>query len=151
MKRIVVVMLTAAFLMGACSAKEGIEVSDAWARSSTQGMNSAVYFVIENHNAEVDELIGATSDVAEAVEVHESRMEGDVMTMNRVDRVILEPSVTVEFMPGESHVMLIGLKQDLNAGDEIQVNLQFRNSLDIPVRVAVREASGTQSMEGHSP
>lgn len=151
MKRIVVAMLTTAFLLGACGAKEGIEVSDAWARTSTQGMNGAVYFVIENHNAETDELIGAASGVAEAVEVHESRMEGDMMMMNRVESVALEPAAKVEFKPGGYHVMLIGLKQDLNAGDEIEVTLQFRDSPNILVKAKIMEASGMQSMDGNDP
>lgn len=151
MKRNVMSMLLAASLLAACGAKEGIEIREAWARTSTQGMNSAVYFVIENHNAEADELIGAASDAAEAVEVHESRMEGDVMTMNRAESVVLEPSVKVTFEPGGYHVMLIGLRQDLKAGDEIEVTLQFRDSPDITIKAPVREAAGMQSMEGHSP
>ena len=151
MKRIVVVLLSAAFLLSACGGKEGIEIRDAWARTSMQGMNSAVYFVIQNHNAEADELIGAASDVADAVEVHESKMEGDVMTMNRVESITLEPSAKVEFMPGGYHVMLIRLKQDLKAGDEIEVVLQFRDSPDITIRATVKDASGMQNMGGHSP
>lgn len=151
MKRIAVCMLLAASLLAACGAKEGIEVRDVWARTSTQGMNSAVYFVIENHNAEADELIGAASDAAEAVEIHESRLEGDVMTMNRVESVALEPSAAVEFKPGGYHVMLIGLQRDLKAGDEIEVILQFRGSPDLTVKATVRESGGMQSMEGHSP
>ncbi|NTW13365.1 MAG: copper chaperone PCu(A)C [Anaerolineales bacterium] len=138
-------------LLSACGAKEGIEVRDAWARTSTEGMNSAVYFVIQNHNAEADELIGAASDVADAVEIHESKMEGDVMTMNRVESIVLEPSAKVEFMPGGFHVMLIGLKQDLKAGDEIEVTLQFRNGPDITVKATVKDGSGMQNMGGHSP
>lgn len=151
MKRIIVVLLSAALLLSACGAKEGIEISDVWARTSMQGMNSAVYFMIQNHNAGADELIGAASDVADAVEVHESKMEGDVMMMNRVEAVALEPSAKVEFKPGGYHVMLIGLKQDLKAGDEITVTLQFRDSPDITVKATVKDASGMQNMGEHSP
>ncbi len=78
--------------------------------------------------------------MADAVEVHESKMEGDVMTMNRVESIALEPSAKVEFMPGGFHVMLIGLKQDLKAGDEIEVTLQFRNGPDITVKATVKDA-----------
>ena len=151
MKRTVIFLLSAALLLGACGAKEGIEVRDAWARTSTQGMNSAVYFVIQNHNAQADELIGAASDAADAVEIHESTMEGDVMMMNRVEAIALEPSTKVELKPGGYHVMLIGLKQDLNAGDEIEVTLQFRNAPDLTIKATVRDADGMQNMEGHSP
>jgi periplasmic copper chaperone A len=73
------------------------------------------------------------------------------MTMNRVEVVALEPSAKVEFAPGGYHVMLIGLKQDLQTGDEIEITLQFRDSPDIQVKAVVRDASGSQGTEGHSP
>ncbi|HEY5732016.1 MAG TPA: copper chaperone PCu(A)C [Anaerolineales bacterium] len=145
MKRIVVLILSAAILLTACGAKEGIEVRDAWARTSTQGANSAVYFVIQNHNAGSDELIGTASGIADAVEIHESKMDGDVMMMNRVEAVMLEPSTKVEFMPGGLHIMLIGLKKDLKAGDEIEVTLRFRDSPDITLKATVKEADGMDS------
>lgn len=151
MKRIVAFVLSTTLLLSACGAKEGIEVRDAWARASTQGMTSAIYFVIENHNAEADELLGAASDAAEAVEIHESKTEGDVMKMNRVDSVALEPSAKVEFMPGGYHVMLIGLRQDLKPGDEITVTLQFKNSPDVTVTAPVKDADGMNSDSMHSP
>jgi copper(I)-binding protein len=152
MKKVSRLILVSVFLVSACGAKKGIEVSDAWARTSMQGMNSAVYFVLQNHEAEADELIGAASDVADVVEVHESKMEGDVMMMNRVESIVLEPSAKVEFKPGGYHVMLIGLKQDLKAGDEIEVTLQFRDGPDLTIKATVKDATGgMQNMEGHSP
>lgn len=145
MKRIIVFFLLAALLLSACRAKEGIEVRDAWARTSTQGANSAVYFVIQNHNAETDELIGAASGVADAVEVHESTLEGDVMMMNRVDSVTLDPSAKVEFKPGGLHIMLIGLKQDLKINDEIEITLRFKNFEDITIKVPIKESASEES------
>jgi copper(I)-binding protein len=142
MKKVIIFILVSAFLLSACGAKEGIEVRDAWARTSMQGMNSAVYFVLQNHEAEADELIGAASDMADVVEVHESKMENGVMMMNHIESVMLEPSVKVEFMPGGYHVMMIGLTQDLNAGDEIKVTLLFRNSPDITLTVPVKAPDG---------
>lgn len=142
MKKMFIIALMGMLLLSACGAKEGIEVRDAWARPAMQGMTSAVYFVIQNHNAESDELIGAVSDVANAVEVHESKMENGVMMMNHIESVMLEPSLKVAFMPGGYHVMMIGLKQDLNAGDEIKVTLQFRNSPDITLMVPVKAPDG---------
>lgn len=140
MKKMTMYMLITALLLSACGAREGIEVSDAWARTATQGTNSAVYFVIENHNADADELIGVASNLADAVEVHESKMDGDVMTMQQMESVTLDPSVKVEFMPGGLHVMLIGLKQDINVSDEIVVTLQFNNSPNITMTATVMDA-----------
>lgn len=153
MKKILALALTGMFLLSACGApKEGVEVSDAWARAATQGMNSAVYFVIVNHNTKADELIGAASDTAEVVEIHESKMEGDMMMMNHLEAVALEPSVKVEFKPGGYHVMLIRLTRDLKTGDEIEVTLQFKNSPSITVKAMVMEGGDDmQSMDNYNP
>ncbi|MEW6288041.1 MAG: copper chaperone PCu(A)C [Chloroflexota bacterium] len=152
MKRTFALFFALALTLSACgSPKQGIEVRDVWARSSTQGMNGAVYFVIENHNSQADELIGAASDIAEVVEIHESKMEGDVMMMNQVEAVALEPSAVVEFKPGGYHVMLIRLTRDLKAGDEIEVTLHFKNSPDLTIKAMVKDADGMQNMGGHSP
>lgn len=143
MKRIVVLMFFTAFILSACGASEGIEVSNAWARTASKGSNTAVYFVIQNHNADADELIGADSNLANAVEVHESKMDGDVMMMQQRESVILDPSAKVEFMPGGLHIMLIGLMQDISAGDEIEVTLHFTNSPDLVIKATIKDASGT--------
>ncbi|HSG44385.1 MAG TPA: copper chaperone PCu(A)C [Anaerolineales bacterium] len=147
MKRIVLLMLSAVLILSACGAPEGIEVSGVWARMGDTGANSAVYFVIQNHNAEADNLVGASSNIADATEVHESKMEGDVMMMNHLESVTLEPSAKVEFMPGGLHIMLIGLKQDLNPGDEVEVILHFENSPDLLVKAAVQDADSMPGMK----
>ena len=129
MKNIFILVLVGVLLLSACTA--------------SKGTNSAVYFVIQNHNAEADNVIGASTDIANAAEIHESKMDGDVMMMQQRESVALDSSAKVEFMPGGLHIMLIGLKQDINAGDEIEVTLQFMNSPDLTVKAMVKDADGT--------
>lgn len=140
MKKILMFALAGMLLLTSCGNSGTIEVKDARARAAMQGGNSAIYFVIQNQTAGKDELIGAASDVANAIEIHESKMEGDMMMMSPVESVLLESSAKVEFKPGGLHIMLIGLKQDLKAGDEIEVILQFKNNPSITVKAMVKEA-----------
>lgn len=147
MNRILMSVVGVALLLGGCSAPagEGLEVRDAWARPAAQGGNGAVYFVIENHASESHEMTGVQADVAEAVEMHESQMSGDVMQMHRMESVSLVPGAQVTFEPGGLHVMLIGLNRDLQTGDEVDVTLHFANHEDIQLTVPVQDtpASGT--------
>lgn len=130
-------------MMG-CGTEKGIEVHEAWTRRTARGDNGAVYFVIHNHSSQADELIGVTSEVASAAEMHESKMNGDVMQMNKVESVPLEAYAEVEFRPGGLHVMLIDIHKDLQIGDEIDLTLHFRNSEDIRVMAAVRESAAPE-------
>jgi copper(I)-binding protein len=143
-KWILLSVLMTMLLLSSCSAPatEGMEVRDAWARPALQGGNGAVYFVIRSSIA--DEIVGVTSDVAESVEMHESRMTGDVMEMRQVESVPLGAGQEVTFEPGGFHIMLIGLKQDLKNGDEIAINLQFKNHEDLRVNVDVTDTPASE-------
>ena len=139
MKRFLKIVLAGLFLLSACSPSDGIDVSKAWMRPAAQGGNGAAYFLLRNRSDSGDELTGASSDVAQAVELHESRMEGDVMQMHHAKSVSIDGNTSLEFAPGGWHVMFIGLNSDLNVGDQVELTLHFRDHEDITVTVPVQE------------
>jgi len=150
-------MILLGLLVAACAAPAAtspkIHIQDAWARPGAMGMGqemghgmshggestSAVYFVVVNDGGQPDALIRAVSDVAEKVELHETRMEGDVAKMQPVPRVEIPARGRVEFKPRGLHVMLIGLKRELRVGDTFTLTLRFEKSGEIPVTVTVKE------------
>jgi copper(I)-binding protein len=140
-KRRFILVLMVAFLVCACSAEEGMTVHNAWMRPVVQGENGAVYFVLHNHSAAIDELVAAASSVAETVEIHESSMvEGtDVMQMKQVFSVPIDGRSETAFEPGGLHVMLVNISRDLTVGDHVELTLQFKNDQDLLVDVSVAE------------
>jgi copper(I)-binding protein len=142
MKNVITFVLAGILLLSACSAVEDIEVHEAWARPTAQGNTAAAYFSLHNHTQNNDELIGASSAIADMVEIHESKMENDVMTMNMVSSIPLKAGDELTFEPGGLHVMLIGVKQELNVGDEFELVLKFKNHADITVNVKVEQDGG---------
>lgn len=149
MNRILAIVMVGILMLSACNTATGITIAEPWARPAAQGDNGAAYFLLQNHSAWSDELTGVSSDIAEAVEMHESKMEGDVMQMQQLMSVPIQGKASVEFAPGGLHVMLIGLRQDLKVGDEFQVTLQFKEHEDITVSIAVQEFGGSGSMNDH--
>jgi copper(I)-binding protein len=119
-------------------------------RPAAQGENGAVYFVIHNRGPQ-DTLTGVSSDAAEAVEMHESMMSGDVMQMQPIDAVPLERSTEVRFEPGGLHVMLVGLKKDLRVGDEVEITLHFTNFEDLNVMVPVSDMPASEDHPAQDP
>ena len=142
------------FLLAGCSASRPagpeISVEDPWARAvsvltdpKAGGVNSAVYLLLRNQGREEDRLLGGETPVAEGVEVHETRTEGDVARMRRVDGVTLPPNSAVELSPGGLHIMLIGLRRTLREGDEFDLTLIFQESPDLLVSVPVGPLRGS--------
>jgi copper(I)-binding protein len=142
MKRVLLFVLMSMQFLSACGSKV-IEVHEPWARNALKGENGVVYMTLHNHTSVNAELLGASSDAAQAVEIHESRMSDDgVMQMIPQDSVPLAAGEEVEFKPGGLHIMLVDLNQDLVTGDHITLTLHFANYADITLSVPVQDATG---------
>jgi copper(I)-binding protein len=141
MKRIVIVLLALSLFLSACGSRE-LEIHDPWARSALQGENGVIYLIVHNHTAKDDVLLSASSDIAQAVEIHETSMTDDgVMQMAPVSSIPLAAGEEIEFQPGGLHIMLVGLNRDLKTGETITLTLHFEKHADIIVQVPVMDMS----------
>ena len=123
---------------GAAAAK--IQAVDAWARAGAAEMgNGAAYMILRNSGDTADRLVKAESDVAGAVELHKSSMEGGMMKMAPVENIEVPAKGQAELKPGGLHVMLIGLKRDLKAGEKIKLKLQFEKAGMQEIEAEVRK------------
>jgi len=108
--------------------KNTFSISGAWIRPAAKNMNSACYFEVVNNTSKPDTLLGAESDLAKTVQIHETFNSGkDMMGMKHVKVVPVKANSTVQFKPSGYHVMLIGLNEDLKPGDTERVTLKFKN------------------------
>lgn len=121
-----------------CASNEPqFELTWVWARPADIGGNSAVYFTIKN-NGSFDSIISASSSIAETVQVHRSTANADgTVSMVMQERVDVATGEKVDFQPGGLHVMLMGLKTPLSAGDTFPLKLQFENAPDLTIEIAV--------------
>ncbi len=137
MHRTFFTLLTLGALTACMSGK--LSINDAWARPALAGNNAAVYFVIDNTSAPADVLLSASSDVAQAAEIHTSEIQNDVMKMLWQEKITIHFNTKVELKPGGMHVMLVNLKSDLKPGETIMLTLRFQNSGEMKLPVQVQE------------
>ena len=114
-----------------------VQAADVWARAAATG-NSAAYMILRNGGEAADRLLKAESDVAEAVELHKSTMDGGMMKMAPVENVEVPAKGQAELEPGGLHVMLIGLKRELKPDEKIKLRLQFEKGGTQEVEAVVR-------------
>lgn len=103
--------------------------------------NSAAYLVgLRNVGKEPDVLIGASTPVAQSVELHIMNMDGEVMRMREVTEIALPPNVTVDMKPGAGyHLMLMNLTKKLSEGDKFPLTLKFKNAGSVEIEVWVEK------------
>ena len=146
MKRasLVVVVMLAALALAACGGSGGttggITVSDAWARTSPMMERAgAAYMVLQNGGAAEDKLLSVEGDVAQTIELHETKEMNGMMQMSPVPNIPVAAGGKTELKPGGLHVMLIGLTRELKAGDKVQLTLNFEKAGKVPLTVEVKE------------
>ena len=99
-----------------------LSVTDAWVRATVPGQPvSGAYLRIQS-DADA-RLIGVSSSVVPRVEMHEMKMDGDVMRMRELKSINLPKGKTVSLEPGGFHLMLMKLKKPIAAGDIIPFTL----------------------------
>lgn len=99
-----------------------VSVTDAWARATMPGQKVSGAYMQIRSDADA-RLVGASSPAVPRVEVHEMKMDGDVMRMREVKAIELPKGKTVSLEPGGYHIMLMNLAKPIAAGEVIPLVL----------------------------
>ncbi len=131
-------------VLSAAAWAQAIDVQGAWARATVQGQKATGAFMKLTAKEGV-KLVGVKSPAAGVAEVHEMKMDGDVMKMRVVQGGLdLPAGKAIELKPGGYHVMLMDLKMPLLKDTTVPLTLVFKDSkgvetkteLNVPVKVA---------------
>ena len=134
-----------------------VQAQHAWARASVQGQQATGAFV-QLTAQEPLQLVGVQTPAAALAEVHEMRMDGDVMRMRPIASLDLPKGQMVELKPGGYHLMFQQLKAPLQAGTQVPVTLVFQDAqgaisrlhLEVPVHRAAPKGGHVQdAAHGH--
>jgi copper(I)-binding protein len=143
LRRAAAVVFTSALLCQAALAQT-VVVKDAWVRATVQGQKATGAFM-NLSSAEGSRLKSVSSPVAGVAQVHEMRMDGDIMKMAALPNGLELPAgKTVELKPGGYHVMLMDLKMPLPKDSSVPLTLVFvdakgvesKTELKLPVNAA---------------
>ncbi len=140
---LVIVAATLAFLSVPAAAQDykvgALEITRPWTRATPSTAQSGGGFLtVTNNGTTPDRLIAARSTVSAKVEVHEVRMDGNVMKMRELDKGLEIPAgATVMLKPGGYHLMFMGLKAPFAKDAKVPLTLVFEKagSLDIVLDV----------------
>jgi copper(I)-binding protein len=123
-----------------------IEIGHPWSRATPPTAESGGGFLaITNTGTTPDRLVAVKSPAADKVEIHEMKMDGNIMRMREVEKGIeIPPGATVELKPGGFHVMFMGLKAPFAKEAKVPLTLVFEKAGSIDVDLMV-QAMGAQA------
>lgn len=140
-------LITAAFTT-VCTVSafaQNLTVTDAWARATVQGQKATGAFmkITAKDNAK---LVGVSSPAAGVAEIHEMKMEKDIMKMAALPNGLdLPAGKAVELKPGGYHVMLMDLKAPLAKDTTVPVTLTFQDAKGVKSNLELKVQVGMQA------
>jgi copper(I)-binding protein len=128
-----------------------VEVAGAVCRPTPVGRQmTGCYLTLTTTTA--DRLVTVTSPAANLVQIHESRIESGMMMMNELKEGLPLPAgETVALAPGGNHLMLLGVKAPLVAGDTVALNLTFESSPPVEVTATVGQPAAPEGDHAAAP
>ena len=115
-------------LVGGAAFAQNVIVADGWVRATVQGQKATGAFM-KITAKDAAKLVAGSSPAAGVVEIHEMKMEKDVMKMAALPNGLDLPSgKTVELKPGGYHVMLMDLKAPLVVNSTVPVTFTFQDA-----------------------
>lgn len=134
----------AALAWSAAAIAGEVRVDDAWVRATLPGQKVAgVYMTLTSDVG--GRLVAVESAAAPSAEIHEMRHQDGVMKMRRIESLDLPAGQAVKLAPGGFHIMLMDIGQQLQAGQEVSLDLVVEEAgkrRTIPVKAPVRAAAG---------
>lgn len=131
-----------------------VAVTDPWVRATVPQQKATGAFM-NITSAKGGRLVEAKSPVAGVVEIHEMKMENNMMKMRAVAGLDLPSGKAVALAPNGYHVMLMDLKQQMKEGESVSITLvvedkdKKRESVEIKALVRPLASDGKKSGHGH--
>ncbi|MBL0123862.1 MAG: copper chaperone PCu(A)C [Betaproteobacteria bacterium] len=109
------------------AAQAEVKVDQPWVRGTIAAQKSTGAFMTLTSDKPVS-LVSAASPAAKIVEIHEMKIENNVMKMKAMPKLDIVPGKPTELKPGSYHVMLIELVKPLSKGDSVPLTLEFKDA-----------------------
>lgn len=121
-----------------------VTISAAYARAMLPGAKVGGGYLSITNVGTADRLVGATSDRAPSVQIHEMKMEGGIMIMREIKGGVPVPAKGVlELKPGGYHLMFMNVSNPFKQGETIHTVLTFEKAGSVEVALTVGAAAGS--------
>lgn len=127
MNKISRLLLLSALSVFSLALQAELKFENAWVRLLPPGVKTTAAY-LEVQSSEVDELLSASTEIADRVEIHETTMSDGMMSMQEIASLAIPKAQVVKLSPGGHHFMVIGLKAPLKEGMQVDMLLRFKNA-----------------------
>ncbi|GAA6133986.1 hypothetical protein NBRC116188_07750 [Oceaniserpentilla sp. 4NH20-0058] len=141
----------ASMLLFVMNANAELLMHDAQVRAMPPGQpNTAAFMVLQNTGTQAITLVSASTSMAKDAQYHTHiKKASGVMSMQQVSNIVIPAGASFVFESGAHHIMLLGLKQPLIPGDQVDLQLKDEQGKLYTYDVPVKSMMGNGHMHHH--
>ncbi|MEN9502730.1 MAG: hypothetical protein RI964_2015 [Pseudomonadota bacterium] len=123
-------------------AADSVKIENPYARAVPPGQANSGAFMTFVNSSDVDHSVkSAASPVADKVELHTHTNNNGVMEMRQVPQIDVPAKGRAELKPGGFHIMLLGLKQAMKAGETAEITVTFEDGSSTTVKAPIQDVT----------
>jgi copper(I)-binding protein len=123
----------------AWAGEQSLQINDPWVREAPPVAKVlAAFMIIDNQLPTEKILTTVTTPAFDKVEIHKMIMGDGMMKMQAQPQLVIAANSQRVLKPGGYHLMLIGRKQPLKAGDKVELTLTFADGEEMTIEAPVR-------------
>jgi len=131
--------ITSFLLLVASVQAQNLTVTEGFIRESIPGTTiSSAYMTLTNTSEKPMTLIGVSSKVSARIEIHHHSMSKGMMSMRKLESIVIDGNDTVILQPSGLHLMIFDIKDLLKSGDVIPLTLHFSSHSSVEVQLPVQ-------------
>lgn len=135
---------------------EFFAVEDPWIKATEESLDESsddsmtgAFAHLTNISGQDQTIVGADADIAEVVELHEVIDDGGVNLMQEKEGGFpVAAEAMYELNPGQDHIMLMELADEIQPGDRIEITLELENGEHQTIDFIAKEFVGAQENYG---
>lgn len=122
-----------------------LSMTDPWVKSASTGMTAAFGTLVNNGDSDIT-VVSATSDIASAIELHETVQNDDgAMAMQPKEGGFTIPAGGEhELAPGGDHLMIMDLDRALKPGEMVIIELTLDDGSTTEIDATVKKFTGAE-------
>ncbi len=121
-----------------------VGIMNAWIREAHLGAKmNAGYMTLINVGSEEVTLLKVESEAFKKIEIHEMAMVDGLMSMRELTNLVITANGQVQLKPGGMHLMLMGPRENLTTGQQVDMTLIFKSGIKQTVSVGVFATEGS--------
>ena len=129
--------------------ESGLSLLHPYAAPTPPGATVAAGYLMITNNGDVDDrLVSARASFAKRTEIHEIVITNYVARMRQLkEGVSIPKESTIMLEPGATHLMFMGLENQLSLAERYEVTLVFEKSGEKVIEFVVEEVSDQKKMD----